>query len=218
MTMFALSAAGSDPAFKDIHDETVSCLEAYALKSETREACGVAIDSMFNFEDKALYNKYFSVENQKRIGQARLSCIQNVLASGVVYPQSEYPLLATSLLIANIYTGEIVETVAADMTRYFQYLVVGAVLFDDFISQVTLAGEYTSEGRLINDPKRVCYWSQKARQHPICTQTCHKVKGSPTGDVAVVLDIDISEDELESIYMACTVCQTADGMAETYCR
>ncbi len=218
MTMFAFSAAGPDPAFKEIHDETVACLEAYALKSETREACGVAIDGMFNFEDKALYNKYFSSEHQKRIGQARLNCIQNVLASGVVYPQSEYPLLATSLLIANIYTGEIIDTIQADMTRYMQYLVLGAVLFDDFVSQLTLAEEYTAEGRLKNDPKRVCYWSQKARQHPVCTQTCHKVKGSATGDVAVLLDSDISEDALEGIYMACTICQNADSLADMYCQ
>ena len=218
MTMFALSAGGPDPAFKAIHDEAAGCLEAYALKSETREACGVAIDSMFNFEDKALYHKYFSPENQKRIGQARLSCLQNVLGNGVVYPQTEYPLLATSLLIANIYQGDLIETIPADHTRYIQYIVLGAALFDDFISQVTLAGEYTFEGSLVNDNKRVCYWSQKARQHPICTQTCHKVTGSPNGDVAVLLDADISEDELESIYMACTVCQSADNLVTQYCK
>ena len=217
-TMFTLSAAGEDPVFKDIHDETAACLEAYALKSETREACGTTIDNMFNFEDKAQYHKFFSPENQKRIGQARLSCLQNVLGNGVIYPQTAYPLMSTSLLIANIYHGDIIETIPSDLSRYIQYLILGATLFDDFISQIMLAGEYTVEGRLVNDPKRVCYWSQKAHQHPICTQTCHKVAGSPNGDVAVLLDADISEDELESIYMACSVCQSADNLVTQFCQ
>ena len=217
MALFALSGAGPDPAYKIVHDETAACLEAYALKSTTREACGAAIDGMFPFDNTDLYNKLFSPENQKRISMARVSCLQNVLANGVVYPYYDYPVLSTSILLANVYSGEILDNIPEDNTRYLQYLVLGATWFDDLVSQVSLAMEYTEGGIQVN-PERVCYWSQKAQKHPICTQTCHKISGSQEGDVAVLLDIDISPDQLEKVYMACTLCQNAGTLAAQNCK